>query len=127
MITDEQGRALVVLGIEAARVHGKTWTPSDVASVVRKLADLGDVPSTTVAKLEAAARDPQAATPAAALWPKYGNTRPAPSAIDETDPVCERCGRSPDACPIAQSKVPAEFRDAHEFTPRRRPGARRTP
>ncbi len=123
MMTDDQGRALVALGVAAAAEHAKVWDAPGVAVAVRKLADLGDRPSTILAKLEAAAADPLASTPGAALWSKLGNTRPRPSAV-EVEEVCELCGHGPDACPAVQAKVPPEFRAAHEFTPRRRPARR---
>ncbi|MBB1495889.1 hypothetical protein J4N02_08320 [Propioniciclava sp. MC1595] len=117
-LTDPEGQALVALGIAVAARAGKTWDPPGTAAAVRKLAEQGDRPSTILAKLETAAADPNARTPDAALWTKFGNARPRANADDPAEPVCVHCRHTREGCARAQALVPPAQRFAHEFTTR---------
>ncbi len=117
-LTDREGQALVALGIASAARAGKTWDFDGTAATVRRLAEHNDRPSTILAKLETAAGDPQARTPDAALWSKFGNTRPRLPDADDTGPVCVHCRHTREGCAHAQALVPPDRRFVHEFTPR---------
>lgn len=116
----DDSRALAFLAVRLAERSGRAWARPDAEAVVRKLDEQGDRPSTILARFEAAASDPNGTRPDAALWAKFGNTRARPPAAVEHPDVCSWCGLAPDACAALQAKIAPEYRDGHEFTPRRR-------
>ena len=101
-LNDKQLEAYAYVIEQECDHTGKRWDRPGIIAQVRKL------PVSPGAALDAAlaaARDPNAATPAAIAWSQYWPRESAPATTTEL--TCDECHKPQRACRIADSKAPS--------------------